>query len=160
MMMCKDNDPKNEQIINMLLNNGQVTKRQLNIHQKYAKMTHTEYTTLYDKNRANIRMLNNMNKTALYYASKNRKKKFGWNQEIGNIMDYDKIVNGDNRSQSDLRMQRLQKKVRREEQMLEQHEARRKNSKQPNSLTLEQEDRARARFLNNKITKAISDQQK
>ena len=123
-------------------------------------MTHTEYTTLYDKNRANIRMLNNMNKTALYYASKNRKKKFGWNQEIGNIMDYDKIVNGDNRSQSDLRMQRLQKKVRREEQMLEQHEARRKNSKQPNSLTLEQEDRARARFLNNKITKAISDQQK
>ena len=105
-------------------------------------------------------MLNNMNKTALYYASKNRKKKFGWNQEIGNIMDYDKIVNGDNRSQSDLRMQRLQKKVRREEQMLEQHEARRKNSKQPNSLTLEQEDRARARFLNNKITKAISDQQK
>jgi len=44
--------------------------------------------------------------------------------------------------------------------MLEQHEARRKNSKQPNSLTLEQEDRARVRFLNNKITKAISDQQK
>ena len=82
-------------------------------------MTHTEYTMLYDKNRANIRMLNNMNKTALYYASQNRKKKFGWNQEIGNIMDYDKIVNGDNRSQSDLRMQRLQKKVRREEQMLE-----------------------------------------
>jgi len=26
MMLCKDGDPKNEQIINILLNNGQVTR--------------------------------------------------------------------------------------------------------------------------------------
>ena len=32
-MLCKDGDPRNEQIINILLNNGQVSKRKLSVHQ-------------------------------------------------------------------------------------------------------------------------------
>ncbi len=94
-------------------------------------------------------MLNEMNKTALYYASRERKLKFGWQGEVGNIMDYKKIVEGDNRSEADQRMIRLKKRVKREEEMLEQHEARRRNAKQPNSLTVEQENKARARFIDN-----------
>ena len=74
---------------------------------------------MYNKNQANIKMLNNMNKTALYYATKERRQKFGWQNQVGNIMDYQRIIEGDNRCAGDLRMIRLQKKVKREEKMLE-----------------------------------------
>ena len=90
-MLSKDGDPKTEVIINLLLNNGQVSKKELHAHQRF----HNEfikcqkpYELLLEKNRANIRSLNDMNKTALYYASHARKSKFGWQQEVGNVLNY------------------------------------------------------------------------
>lgn len=35
MMLCKDGDPKTEQIIQMLLTNGQITKKELQTHKDY-----------------------------------------------------------------------------------------------------------------------------
>ena len=46
------------------------------------------YEMKMEENRANIRSLNDMNKTALYYASHARKKLFGWQPEVGNVLDY------------------------------------------------------------------------
>ena len=106
-MLCGDGDPRNEQIINILLNNGQVTKKQLLIHKAFHDKVGTEYEYMYDKNTANIRCLNDMNKTALYYASQKRKKDFGWNAEIGNVVNYDMITKGDNRTKKDQEMKRL-----------------------------------------------------
>ena len=40
-----------------------------------------------DKNRANIRALNAMNKTALYYATEARKKAYGWNRETSHTIN-------------------------------------------------------------------------
>ena len=53
---------------------------------------------LMTKNTANIKMLNDMNKTALYYASKSRKRRIGWQGEVGNILNYDQMAFGDNKS--------------------------------------------------------------
>ena len=69
MMLFKDGDPRNELIINILLNNGQVNKRRFSIHKQYHDMTGKEYELLATKNTTNLRNLNDMNKTALYYAS-------------------------------------------------------------------------------------------
>ena len=89
MMICQDEDPRNEKIINILLNNGQFTRKQLVTHQKFHKKTKTPYTMLMLKNRANIKAVNKMNKTALYYASQKRTKDFGWQQEVCNVIDYE-----------------------------------------------------------------------
>ena len=78
MMLCKDGDPRNEQIINILLNNGQITKKALNNHKRFHERMGTEYEQIATRNTANIRSLNDMNKTALYYASQARKDAFGW----------------------------------------------------------------------------------
>ena len=53
---------------------------------------------LMEKNRINIKSVNEMNKTPLYYASLNRKMKFGWQPEVGNLLTYDHILYGDNKS--------------------------------------------------------------
>ena len=89
------------------------------------------------KNTANINCLNEMNKTALYYATQARKKAFGWGESTGNIMDFQKMMTGDHKTKQDREMKRLQKKVTRDEIMLLTYEARRRKSKQPCSLTLE-----------------------
>ena len=104
-----------------------------------------------EKNRANIRSLNDMNKTPLYYASKARKSKFGWQLEVGNVLDYKQLTQGDNKSRKDHLMQKEQAKVTHDEIMFAIYEARRRKSKQPSSLTLEQENQARARFYANQI---------
>ena len=152
-MLCQDGDPRNEQIINILLNNGQVSKRDLIFHQKYLEKfgSGDDYKMLMDKNVTNIRMLNDMNKTALYYSTQTRKKNFGWGHEVGNILKFDHMIHGDNKSKADRAMINLQKKVTKDEVMIEIYEARRRKSKQPSSLTLEQEDRARERFYKNKL---------
>jgi len=46
---------------------------------------------LMTENTANIRSLNDMNKTALYYATLARKRAFGWNEEVGNVLSYTDI---------------------------------------------------------------------
>lgn len=69
MMLFSDGDPRNEIIINILLNNGQVSKKRFNIHKQYHDVTNTKYEMLMTKNTTNLRNLNDMNKTALYYAS-------------------------------------------------------------------------------------------
>ena len=43
MMLSKDGDLKTEQIINILLNNGQVTRKQLIFHQHYHEQTGEDY---------------------------------------------------------------------------------------------------------------------
>lgn len=48
-------------------------------------------------------------------------------------------------------MKRLQAKVTHDEKMFKIYEARRRKSKQPSSLTLEQENRARDKFYANQI---------
>ena len=75
-------------------------------------------------------------------------------------MNYDQICKGDLRSKVDKDMLKLQKKVSKDEYMLAIYEMRRRKSKQPTSLTLEQEDRARLRFEANKIKEPKTDQQK
>ena len=131
-MLCKDGDPKTEAIINLLLNNGQVTRKELQAHQRF----HNEvikceqpYELLLERNRANIRSLNDMNKTALYYASHARKKDFGWQQEVGNVLNYTQLTQGDNKSRKDLLMQRDQARVTHGEKMFAIYEARRRKSK-------------------------------
>lgn len=62
---------------------------------------------LMTKNTANIKTLNDMNKTALYYASKARKKRFGWNSEVGNVLSYDQIAYGDNKTRQDREMKQM-----------------------------------------------------
>ena len=57
-------------------------------------------------------------------------------------------------------MQRLQKQVIKEEIMQANHEERRRKSKQPSSLTIEQEERARHRFLSNQIKGVHSREQR
>lgn len=158
LMLNKDTDPesirdmRNEQIINILLNNGQqFSKKDLADHVKFHEKVGTMYEYLFDQNRANIRLLNDANKTALYYSTHDRKEKFGWQNEVGNVMNYDQISKGDLRSKIDKDMRKLQKKVSKDEYMLAIYEMRRRKSKQPTSLTLEQEDRARLRFESNKI---------
>ena len=89
MMLCKDGDPKTEQIIQILLTNGQITKKELQRHKTYRDMNELDYDMLMTKNTANIKIINDMNKTALYYASKARKERFGWNSEVGNVLSYD-----------------------------------------------------------------------
>ena len=109
------------------------------------------------KNTANVKALNDMNKTALYYASNKRTKAFGWQHDISNVMNYDQIVNGDLRSVKDKRMHRLQRKVRREEEIHAAAEARKRECKMPTSLSVKQEAEAREHFIKNRITKTISD---
>ena len=46
---------------------------------------------LVNQNTVNIRSLNDMNKTALYYASSNRNRKFGWNEEVSSVVDYTQL---------------------------------------------------------------------
>ena len=76
-------------------------------HVKCHEKLGTEYEYLFDQNRANIRLLNDANKTALYYASLDRKKKFGWQNEIGNVLNYEQITKGDLRSKLDKDMLKL-----------------------------------------------------
>ena len=75
-------------------------------------------------------------------------------------MNYEQITKGDLRSKIDKDMLKLQKKVSKDEYMLAIYEMRRRKSKQPTSLTLEQEDRARVRFEANKIREPKTAQQK
>lgn len=84
---------------------------------------------LMTRNTANINCLNEMNKTALYYATQARKKAFGWESSVGNIMDYQKMARGDNKTKEDREMKRLQKKVTRDELMQLTYELRRRKSK-------------------------------
>lgn len=117
-MLCQDGDPKNEQIINILLNNGQITRKVLLEHQwNHKKSGEGDYEMLMDRNVSNIRMLNDMNKTALYYSTKTRKKNFGWGHEVGNILKFDHMIYGDNKSKADRAMIKLQKKVTKDEEM-------------------------------------------
>ena len=46
---------------------------------------------LVNQNTVNIRSLNDMNKTALYYASSKRNRKFGWNEEVSSVVDYKQL---------------------------------------------------------------------
>ena len=107
MMLCKDGDPKTEQIIQMLLTNGQITKKELQTHKAYTDLHDLDYDMLMTKNTANIKTLNDMNKTALYYASKARKERFGWNSEVGNVLSYDQIAYGDNKTRQDREMKQM-----------------------------------------------------
>ena len=79
-MLCKEGDPRNEQIIHILLNNGQQTIKQLYNHMRHHEENHPddEYESIIYRNTANIRSLNDMNKTPLYYASTKRKNNYGW----------------------------------------------------------------------------------
>ena len=45
-----------------------------------------------EKNRANFRALNEMNKTALHYASKKRNRAFGWSKEISHVVSYQEVA--------------------------------------------------------------------
>lgn len=72
---------------------------------------------LMEKNRASLKVLNNMNKTAVYYASKPRTKVFGWQHNVVNMVDYQQITQGDMNSKGDKRMEALKRKVKREEEM-------------------------------------------
>ena len=89
------------------------------------------------ENRTNLKLLNDMNKTALYYASKNRQDRFGWQNDITNIMKYEHMMGGDTKTKADHAIERLQKKVTRDEIMQVIYEARRRKSKKASSLTLE-----------------------
>ena len=111
---------------------------------------------LMTKNTANIRTLNDMNKTALYYASKERKKKLGWQQEVGNVLNYEQLTQGDLKTKKDREMAQLVHEVIEKERNTALFEARRRKSKQPCSLNLEQEDYARQRFRTNKLRKPVS----
>ena len=62
------------------------------VHQNYHKLTGTDYEMMLDKNTAEIGLLNDMNKTALYYASTKRNKNFGWNKQISNLVSYDEVA--------------------------------------------------------------------
>ena len=92
-----------------------------------------------------------MNKTPLYYASTKRKNNYGWQKEIGNVLNYEQLTKGDNRSKGDREMQNLVRKANQDAEMRATEDARRSQSKQPCSLTLAQENLARARFKTNKI---------
>ena len=46
---------------------------------------------LVNQNTVNIRSLNDMKKTALYYASSKRNLKFGWNEEVSSVVDYTQL---------------------------------------------------------------------
>ena len=78
------------------------------------------------KNTANIKTLNDMNKTALYYASKARKERFGWNSEVGNVLSYEQIAHGDNKTRQDREMVQMQKNVLEKETNIAVFEARRR----------------------------------
>lgn len=95
------------------------------------------------QNTANIRALNDMNKSALYYASQARKRKCGWQQEVGNVLSYEQLAVGDNKSKGDRIMKKMMKTVVENEAKVALFEARRKKSKQPCSLSLEHEDYAK-----------------
>ena len=43
-------------------------------------------------NRANFRALNEMNKTALHYASSKRNRDFGWNTEVSHVVSYKEVA--------------------------------------------------------------------
>ena len=87
-MLCKDGDPRNEQIINILLN-GQKNMKELETHQQYQEIIGTDYGSIVNRNTANLNALNDMNKTPIYYASPVRKRAFGWNTLIGNVLNFE-----------------------------------------------------------------------
>ena len=81
-MLVKDENPKNERIINMLLNNG-LTSANIQSDQSAEPYSRVKQNT------ANVRCLNNQNETPLFYASQKRKDDFGWKREVGMILSYD-----------------------------------------------------------------------
>ena len=154
MMLFRDGDPKTEQIINILLNNGQITQKQMFSHQNYHEKTGIDYEMILDRNTAIIGQLNDMNKTALYYASTKRNQNFGWNNQISNVVCYDEVAKSSRKdSGGELEMKRLQKKVTEDEKNTRVQEDRRSRSKHPCSLTLDQQVNAKAIFNASRIMK-------
>ena len=111
----------------------------------------TDYETMVNRNTANLNALNDMNKTPIYYASPVRKRAFGWNALTGNVLDYEQLTKGDNRSKGDRDMQELELRIHSEANNKKVEEERRFKSKQPSSLTKAEEDNARALFKANRI---------
>ena len=84
---------------------------ELEVHQQYHEIIGTDYESIVNRNTANLNALNDMNKTPIYYASPVRKRAFGWNNLIGNVLNFEQLTKGDNKSKGDLDMQELERKI-------------------------------------------------
>ena len=156
LMICQDGDPRTELLINLLLTNCQYTKKQMQTRKKYHEKKGSAYQMLMLENRANLKNLNDMNKTALYYASKPRTGVYAWKNEVVNVIDQGQISYGDLKSPGDRRMKALIRKVKREEDIKAAVEARRRKNKVPNSLSMKQEEEARIRFEANRLKRPVN----